>query len=109
MMKYLKQLVLIFVIVTSGQLLASKLTPAKNDGLIGEQANGYIGIVQKASAELSALVKSVNAKRKSRYQQIARSKKLALSEVEKIGGKQAISKTKSGNYIMRAGAGWTKK
>lgn len=109
MMKALQQLVFIFTFLISGQLMASELTSAKNNGLIGEQANGYIGFVQSVSTDVKSMVESVNAKRKHRYQQIARGKKLPLSEVEKIGGQQAIAKTKPGNYIMRAGEGWTRK
>ena len=98
-----------FAIIASGQIMASSLTPAKSEGIIGEQANGYIGFVTTASAEIKALVADVNKKRKLRYQQIAQSKNLSLSDVESIGGQQAIAKTKSGHYIMRAGEGWTKK
>lgn len=108
-MKMTKILILMFAIVASGQLIASNLSPAKSDGIIGEQANGYIGFVTTASTEIKTLVADVNKKRKLRYQQIARSKNLPLSDIEKIGGQQAITKTKSGNYIMRAGEGWTKK
>ena len=108
-MKMTKILILMFAIIASGQIMASSLTPAKSDGIIGEQANGYIGFVTTASAEIKALVADVNKKRKLRYQQIAQSKKLSLSDVESIGGQQAITKTKSGHYIMRAGEGWTKK
>ena len=97
------------IILLSSQLFASELSDAKQAGLIGEQANGYIGFVTAVSNDIKSLVKSVNSKRKARYMKIAKDKKLPLSEVTKIGGAQAIAKTKRGNYIMRAGSGWTKK
>jgi len=108
-MKTLTQLIFTLVILFSGQLMAADLSSAKDAGLIGEQANGYIGLVTSVPADVKALVKEVNAKRKARYMKIAQSKKIALSEVTKIGGLKAIEKTKSGNYIMRVGEGWTKK
>jgi len=109
MMKILTKLFLVVTIFLSGQLMAADLSSAKDAGLIGEQANGYIGFVKAVPADVKKLVNEVNDKRKARYKQIAQSKKIALSDVAKIGGKRAIEKTKSGNYIMLAGGSWTKK
>ncbi len=108
-MKSITKLFLIFSLIFSGQLFAANLTAAKAAGLIGEQANGYIGIVKKAPDEVRDLVKSVNQKRKARYKKIAISKKLSLNDVAKIGGKKAIEKTKSGNFVKKVGEGWTRK
>jgi len=108
-MKTLTKLFLVMTFLFTSQLMAADLTSAKNAGLIGEQANGYIGFVKTAPADVKALVKDVNAKRKARYTKIAKSKKIALSDVAKIGGKKAIEKTKRGNYIMLQSGSWTKK
>ena len=108
-MKNINKLFLVFVFIFSGQLMAANLAPAKSAGIIGEQASGYIGFVKAASADVKQMVLDVNAKRKAKYKQIAKKQKISLGEVEKIGGKKAIAKTKSGNYVKRAGAGWTKK
>jgi uncharacterized protein YdbL (DUF1318 family) len=108
-MKTVSKLIIAMTILFSSQLIASELSDAKQSGLIGEQANGYIGFVTTVSADIKTLVKSVNKKRKARYIKIATDKKLPLSEVTKIGGAKVIAKTKQGNYIMRAGEGWTKK
>lgn len=108
-MNTVTKLFLLLTIIFTGQLMASQLSEAKDAGLIGEQANGYIGIVTAAPDDIKALVKEVNAKRKARYKKIAKSKKISLSDVTAIGGRKAIEKTKSGNYIMRAGEGWIRK
>ncbi len=108
-MKTLIKTLLVAMVVFSGQIFAADLASAKATGLIGEQANGYIGLVKSAPQDVKALVKSVNSKRKSRYKEIAISKKISLNDVVKIGGQKAIERTKSGNYIKRAGEGWTKK
>jgi uncharacterized protein YdbL (DUF1318 family) len=108
-MKIVSKLLIAITILFSSQLFASQLSDAKQAGLIGEQANGYIGFVATVSSDIKELVKSVNVKRKVRYIKIATDKKIPLSEVTKIGGAQTIAKTKTGNYIMRVGEGWTKK
>jgi len=108
-MKKFSQLLVIVSFVFSGFIMAASLSPAKSAGLIGEQSNGYLGLVKSASSEIKMLVKEVNNKRKARYKKIAVSKKISLGDVEKIAGRKAIEKTKSGNYIKRAGQGWSKK
>ncbi|HEY5775385.1 MAG TPA: YdbL family protein [Xanthomonadales bacterium] len=88
----------------------SPLTQPKADGLIGEQADGYLGLVtQNVPADIRQLVNEVNAKRKAGYQEIAAKQGTSLSEVEKVGGKTAIEKTLRGNYIRDENGVWRKK
>ena len=90
--------------------MASPLTKPKADGLIGEQANGYIGLVRKdVPADIRKLVEDVNAKRKAGYQKIAARQGASLKDVEKVGGNTAIEKTLKGNYIRDANGVWRKK
>ena len=108
-MKVLNKLVFVTLLLFANLASAADLTSAKASGLIGEQANGYIGFVKKATDEVQYLVKEVNAKRKAKYKKIAKSQNIPLSNVEKIAGKKAMSKTLSGNYIRPAGKAWIKK
>ena len=88
----------------------SPLTQPKAEGLIGEQADGYLGLVtQNVPADVKKLVNEVNAKRKAGYQQIAAKQGTSLSEVEKVGGNTAIEKTLPGNYIRDQNGNWYKK
>lgn len=88
----------------------SPLTQPKADGLIGEQADGYIGLVKiDAPADIRQLVKEVNAKRKAGYEKIAATQGVPLSEVEKVGAKTAFEKTLKGNYIRDTNGVWRKK
>jgi len=88
----------------------SPLTQPKADGLIGEQADGYLGLVaQNVPADIKNLVNEVNAQRKAGYQQIAAKQGTSLSEVEKVGGMTAIEKTLRGNYIRDTNGTWHKK
>jgi len=90
--------------------VASPLSQPKADGLIGEQANGYIGLVkQNVPADVKKLVNDVNAKRKTGYQKIAKKQGTSLAEVERVGGNTAIEKTIRGNYIRDASGTWRKK
>jgi len=90
--------------------VASPLTQPKADGLIGEQANGYIGLVtQNVPADIKKLVNDVNARRKAGYQKIAKREGTNLAEVERVGGNTAIEKTLRGNYIRDASGAWRRK
>lgn len=98
-------LLAVFVAIAS-----SSLTQPKADGLIGEQSDGYLGLVaQNAPADIKELVAKVNAKRKAGYQKIAAKQGASLSDVEKVGGNTAIEKTLKGNYIRDASGTWRKK
>ena len=101
---------LISMMAISVAVAASPLTQPKADGLIGEQANGYIGLVQQnVPADIKKLVNDVNAKRRAGYQNIAKKQGTSLAEVERVGGNTAIEKTLRGNYIRDASGGWRKK
>ena len=101
---------LISTVMMSVAVAASPLSQPKADGFIGEQANGYIGLVrQDAPAEIKKLVNDTNAKRKAGYQKIAAKQGTSLADVEKVGGNNAIGKTLNGNYIRDANGTWRKK
>jgi hypothetical protein len=104
-----------FIALLTGSMLisvaaAADLSTAKSQGWIGEQANGYLGLVKSgAPPDIKALVAEVNKKRKARYQQTANKHGTPLSEVEKVGGKTTIAKTRTGNYIKDGSGRWGKK
>jgi uncharacterized protein YdbL (DUF1318 family) len=103
-------LALLISMLTVSVAVASPLTKPKADGLIGEQSNGYIGLVkQDVPPNVKKLVNDTNAKRKAGYQRIAAKQGTSLKDVEKVGGNTAIEKTIRGNYIKQAGGGWRKK
>ena len=86
---------------------ALELSEAKEQGLVGEQVDGYLGAVV-GSAEVGALVSEINNRRKAHYQRIAEQNQISLDQVAKLAGKKAIEKTESGDYI-NLGSGWQKK
>ncbi len=103
-------LALLISMMAMSVAIASPLSQPKADGLIGEQANGYIGLVkQNVPADIKKLVNDVNAKRRAGYQKIAKKQGTSLAEVERVGGNTAIEKTLRGNYIREASGTWRKK
>jgi uncharacterized protein YdbL (DUF1318 family) len=101
---------MVSLLTVSVAIAGSQLTQPKADGLIGEQANGYLGLVaQNAPADIRKLVEATNAKRKAGYQKIAAKQGAKLSDVEKVGGNTAIEKTLRGNYLRDASGTWYKK
>jgi uncharacterized protein len=86
------------------------LEEAKAQGVVGEQPNGYLGIVQPgASAEVQALVNDVNQKRRQMYGDIARRNSTKLEAVEMLAGKTAIDNTRPGNFVRSPSGQWVKK
>ena len=104
------QILLFFGLLAAGSALAADLGSAKADGWIGEKPDGYIGLVRNdAPADVKALVKDVNERRRARYRQIASQQGAPLAEVEKVGGQTAIEKTRRGHYVMDASGRWRQK
>ncbi|MBV6271789.1 DUF1318 domain-containing protein [Alcaligenaceae bacterium CGII-47] len=77
----------------------SNLSQAKATGLLGEQPNGYLGVVsqQGNAAEIARLI---NDARRVEYQKLAKENNIQLGDVETMAGKKALEKTPSGQYIQ---------
>ena len=88
---------------------AADLGQAKQDGYIGERADGYLGLVdQSAPADVIALVKDINAKRMDEYQRIAKENGISYEQVQALAGKKAIQRTAPGHSKLKKG-GWQRK
>ena len=86
------------------------LEEAKSQGIVGEQPNGYLGVVRPgAAAEVQALVNDVNQKRRQMYEDIARRNSTKLEAVEMLAGKTAIDQTRPGNFVRSPSGQWVKK
>jgi uncharacterized protein len=89
---------------------ALTLDQAKEAGLVGEDASGYIAAVAaKPSSEVKALVDDINARRRAEYERIAAANNIGVEDVEKLAGKKAIEKSPDGDYIRLPGEDWRKK
>lgn len=96
----------------AGTALAADLSlaGAKQQGLVGERHDGYLGVVAgSASAAVQQLVTRVNAKRRAEYQRIAKANSISVADVESLAGQKALQKTATGHYVKAQGQGWRKK
>jgi uncharacterized protein YdbL (DUF1318 family) len=87
---------------------AMSVEEAKTRGLVGEKANGYLGVVNPGSQEAQSLTNEVNKKRRQAYEDIAARNRTQLDAVEALAGEKAIQNTKAGNFVEGPG-GWTRK
>lgn len=94
----------------SGPAAADALGDAKRAGLVGEQADGYLGIVEPpGSAAVRALVEDINDRRRERYRGIAADNGIELEAVELLAGQKAIEKTPAGQFIRLPSGPWRRK
>lgn len=85
----------------------SNLGPAKSAGLLGEQPNGYLGVV-KAQGNAAEIARLINDARRAEYQRLAKNNNIQLADVETMAGKKALEKTPVGQYIQLNGKWLTK-
>ena len=107
LMKYFTAAVCSGLLLLGSQAWAMTLQEAKAAGYLGEQTNGYVGVVS-ANTEASQIADSINAQRKAEYESIASKNGTTLDAVEALAGQTAINKTPGGQYV-NTGSGWQKK
>ncbi|CUR45450.1 YdbL family probable chaperone protein [Alloalcanivorax xenomutans] len=108
MMKIIKVALMVTALTMAGSAFALELDQAKTQGLVGEQPNGYLGVV-KATPEAVQLVSEVNEKRRQAYERIARQNGITLEQVANLAGQKAIEKTAGGEYVKTPDGQWIKK
>lgn len=114
LVKHIKMLLLPALFALSLPVLAMNLQQAmaalgnaKAQGLVGEQANGYLGVVQ-SSNDAAAIVKLINDARRAEYARLAQQNNIAVADVEAMAGKKALERTSSGHFILLEG-NWVQK
>lgn len=89
------------------QQAMSALPNAKTQGLVGEQPNGYLGVVQ-SSPEADNIAKLINDARRAEYARLAKENNIAVADVEAMAGQKAVERTSRGHYILVDGK-WQQK
>ena len=107
-MKTVKMLIAMIALLASMAAYALDLDGAKGQGLVGEQPDGYLGVV-KATPQAVELVSDINAKRRDAYERIARQNGITLDQVARLAGQKAIEKTVAGHYVKTPGGQWVTK
>lgn len=111
MKKFVKSIITLVLLATLiPAVYAATLQDAKTQGLVGEQRDGYVGlVVNGAPSDIVALVRDVNNQRRQRYQQIAGQNGISVEQVAALFYERAVAATRSGHYIQNAGGAWIRK
>lgn len=99
-------------VVTAAHAQTSKdiVDAAKAKGIVGEQADGYLGLVTgTASEEVKTAVSDINIRRKSYYTNLARKKNESVSDVAKVTAIELAKKAEPGQKLRTAGGTWITK
>jgi len=89
---------------------AEDIDDAKAAGWIGERPDGLLGVVNPAApTDVKQLVTDVNAKRKTKYAEIAKQNGTAIDAVAALAGAKLIERTPAGQYVMGTDGRWKKK
>jgi uncharacterized protein len=86
---------------------ALSLDDAKQQGLVGERANGYVGPVND-SPPATDLVRHVNQERRRSYQELAERNGVSVDAVANLAGHKLIERAQTGEYVDD-GNGWRRK
>ena len=79
---------------------------ARSAGQVGEQPDGYLGVVGAASAELRALVSKINIQRKAAYTQQAAASGATVDQFAFTSGCNLIAQTAPGEKYQAPGGAW---
>jgi len=105
-----RSLLIVCLLLMIPMSFALTLQEAKNEGLVGEQRNGYVGlVVESAPADVVAMVRDVNNQRRELYQQIARQNSISVEQVAALAFEKAVEATPTGQYLQNASGAWVKK
>ncbi|MDF2495000.1 YdbL family protein [Sphingomonas sp.] len=79
---------------------------ARAAGQVGEQPDGYLGVVGAGSAELRALVNAINIQRKAAYTQKAQASGATVEQLAFTSGCNLIQQTQSGEKYRTPDGTW---
>jgi uncharacterized protein YdbL (DUF1318 family) len=79
---------------------------ARAAGQVGEQPDGYLGIVGPGSTELRALVSNINIQRKAKYTESAQANGATVEEMAFTSGCNLIAQTQSGEKYRGPDGVW---
>ncbi|WDI31773.1 YdbL family protein [Hyphococcus flavus] len=108
----------IFSSAAAAMLLAASLSPvsaasaiverAKDDCIVGEQADGYIGVVtgKNASSELRREIADINQQRKAVYADIARRNGVTIDVAAALTAEKLLNQASRGQCIRDQSGNW---
>lgn len=79
-------------------------------GSVGEQSDGYLGVVGSVSADVKAEVEAINIKRRAAYTDLAAKRGVTVADVAAATGCQTLAnRVKTGQAYRIAGGAWQTK
>ncbi|MFW2852038.1 YdbL family protein [Sphingomonas sp. TX0543] len=79
---------------------------ARAAGKVGEQPDGYLGVVGAGTPDLRALVNSINIQRKAAYTQKAQASGATVEQMAFTSGCNLILQTSAGEKYRTPGGAW---
>lgn len=79
---------------------------ARAEGKVGEQVDGYLGVVGTPSADLQRLVDDINIKRRAVYARKAQENNATVEQYAFTAGCQAIARTVPGEKYQGLDGSW---
>ncbi|PCG15162.1 MULTISPECIES: YdbL family protein [Sphingomonas] len=79
---------------------------ARAAGEVGEQPDGYLGVVGGGNAQLRALVSNINIQRKAAYTQKAQASGATVEQLAFTSGCNLIAQTKPGEKYRTPDGSW---
>ncbi len=79
---------------------------ARSAGQVGEQPDGYLGVVGAGTPELRALVSNINIQRKAAYTQKAEASGATVEQLAFTSGCRLIAQTAAGEKYRTPGGAW---
>lgn len=83
---------------------------AKSNCIVGEQSDGYLGIVDQATAseEIKREVRSINQQRKSAFASLASRNGVTIEDTAALTGKQLVENADSGQCVRMPDGSWAR-
>lgn len=84
---------------------------AKMECIVGEQNDGYIGVVDGAEAPQNLLreVKSINLQRKAAYSKLAKRNGVTIDAAAMLTAERLINDAPAGHCVQDEGGAWVEK
>lgn len=90
--------------------LPDALEAARRDGIVGEQVDGYLGLVKgDAPADIRRQVEAVNAQRRKKYAEIAKERNVDVAAFAAITGKKLVEESPPGSFVRGGDGRWVEK
>ncbi len=88
---------------------AQSLDAMKAQGYVGERPDGLLGVVGSPPPEIQSVVRDINDRRLTQYQEIARRTGTSLPAVQAVAGQKAIAQSPPGTFVLDGTGKWRRK